>query len=87
MGGIVSNIVYKVDDNKFKKISLANIEALASSAEGGVKPEKRKSYSGKKFTGKEWDVVYERSGVGESCIKWIKYESVGDSKGYCYSID
>lgn len=23
MGGIVSNIVYKVDDNKFKKISLA----------------------------------------------------------------
>lgn len=87
MGGIVLNLVSKIDDNKFKKISLANIEALANSTEGGVKPEKRKSYIGKEFTDKEWDVVYERSGVGDGCIKWVKYKPKGDSKGHCYSID
>lgn len=86
--GFVLDLIYKVNNNKFEKFYLGNIEALASDAEGGgTKPVKRDSYSGKEFTNNSNDVVYERSGVGDGCIKWIKYKHVGESKGHCYSID
>lgn len=88
VSGIVSHMSYKVDNNEFTKLCLENIEALASDTEGGgVKPVKRDSYGGKEFTGYESDIVYERSGIADGCIKWEGYKPVGSSKGVCYSID
>lgn len=63
----------------------ANVEALASTNEGGIDSQRVKhtTYGGKYFS--PGSTMYERTGVGDSCIKWSDFAPTGSPNGYCYT--
>lgn len=74
------------EENDFSTL-LANVEAIASSSEGGggTHRVKHATYGGKQY--KKGKVTWERSGVGDSCIRWDDFLPLGNSNGHCYTYE
>lgn len=70
-------------NNKFS-ILFENIEAIASSSEGGSNTVKHTTYGGKQYCKGSSYVTYERLGVGDICLKWNEYKPSGAPQSYCY---
>ena len=71
-------------ENEFS-ILLKNVEALASSSEGGSSSGRVKHpvHTGKEYC--KYSVVYELSGVASGCITWHDFKPLGDVKADCYT--
>lgn len=66
---------------------LANVEAIASSSEGGDQRVKHPTHGGKQYIKGSSYITYERLGVADNCLKWPEFKPLGSSNGYCYSYE
>ncbi len=74
------------DKNDLSAI-LTNVEALASSSEGGSGSHRVKhtTHTGKSY--RQGYTMYERTGSGDGCLIWSDFMPIGDPKGYCYTYE
>lgn len=71
------------NENDFSTI-LDNVEALASSSEGGGDRIRHDTHGGKVYIKGSSFVTWEKT-IGEGCMKWEQYQPLGSVNGHCYT--